>query len=156
MYLVTNGRLITRDPDGKGYYEHGAVAYEGSKIVPILFMVVLGFIVTVAGLLLMSKRFLKGYWFEQMIGTFGMATGVFITGVLLLRICDPENDTPALASYSLSYTITSVIYFALLNMFIVLPMSSGALVTALVGLGIAVAAQNVRHLKQALLSSHGT
>ena len=65
---------------------------------------------------------------------------MFITGVLLLRICDPENDTPALASYSLSYTITSVIYFALLNMFIVLPMSSGALVTALVGLGIAVAA----------------
>ena len=35
MYLVTNGRLITRDPDGKGYYEHGAVAYEGSKIVEV-------------------------------------------------------------------------------------------------------------------------
>ena len=35
MYLVTNGRLITRDPDGKGYYEHGAVAYEGSQIVEV-------------------------------------------------------------------------------------------------------------------------
>ena len=35
MYLVTNGRLITRDPDGKGYYEHGAVAYEGSRIVEV-------------------------------------------------------------------------------------------------------------------------
>ena len=35
MYLVTNGRLITRDPDGKGYYEHGAVAYESSKIVEV-------------------------------------------------------------------------------------------------------------------------
>ena len=35
MYLVTNGRLITRDPDGKGYYEHGAVAYEGSSIVEV-------------------------------------------------------------------------------------------------------------------------
>ena len=35
MYLVTNGRLITRDPDGKWYYEHGAVAYEGSKIVEV-------------------------------------------------------------------------------------------------------------------------
>ena len=108
-------------------------------ILPILVMVALGFVVTVAGLLLMSKRFLKGYWFEQMIGTFGMATGVFITGVLLLRICDPENETPALASYSLSYTITSVIYFALLNLFIVLPMSYGAGVTALVGLALAAA-----------------
>ena len=33
MVLVTNGRLITRDSEGKGYYEHGAVAYEGAKIV---------------------------------------------------------------------------------------------------------------------------
>ena len=30
MYLLTNGRLITRDSEGKGYYEHGAVAFEGT------------------------------------------------------------------------------------------------------------------------------
>ena len=35
MTLVTNGRLITRDSEGKGYYEHGAVAYEGTKIVEV-------------------------------------------------------------------------------------------------------------------------
>ena len=35
MNLVTNGRLITRDADGKGYYEHGAVAFEGTKIVEV-------------------------------------------------------------------------------------------------------------------------
>ena len=35
MYLVTNGRLITRDPDGKGYYEHDPVAYEDSQIVEV-------------------------------------------------------------------------------------------------------------------------
>ena len=35
MTLVTNGRLITRDADGKGYYEHGAVAYEGADIVEV-------------------------------------------------------------------------------------------------------------------------
>ena len=35
MYLVTNGRLITRDSEGKGYYEHGAVAFEGTKIVEV-------------------------------------------------------------------------------------------------------------------------
>ena len=37
MNLVINGRLITRDEGGKGYYEHGAVAYEGTtsvKVVP--------------------------------------------------------------------------------------------------------------------------
>ena len=35
MTLVTNGRLITRDSEDKGYYEHGAVAYEGTKIVEL-------------------------------------------------------------------------------------------------------------------------
>ncbi len=35
MTLVTNGRLITRDPEGRGYYVHGTVAYEGTKIVEV-------------------------------------------------------------------------------------------------------------------------
>ena len=35
MKLITNGRLITRDAEGRGYYEHGAVAYEGAKIVEV-------------------------------------------------------------------------------------------------------------------------
>ena len=35
MTLLTNGRLITRDSEGKGYYEHGAVAYEGASIVEV-------------------------------------------------------------------------------------------------------------------------
>ncbi|CAB1240327.1 Putative sodium/glutamate symporter [Ruminococcaceae bacterium BL-4] len=108
-------------------------------IVPILVMVLIGYIVTTAVLFFFCKRLLKGFWFEQMIGTFGMATGVFLTGILLLRICDPDLKSPALANYSLSYTVTSIIYFALLNMFIVLPMSNGAGFTALVGLGIGVA-----------------
>ena len=35
MKIVTNGRLITRDSENRGYYEHGAVAYEGSKIAAV-------------------------------------------------------------------------------------------------------------------------
>ena len=35
MNLVINGRLITRDEGGKGYYEHGAVAYEGTTITEV-------------------------------------------------------------------------------------------------------------------------
>ena len=35
MNLVINGRLITRDQDGQGYYEHGAVAYEGATITEV-------------------------------------------------------------------------------------------------------------------------
>ena len=35
MTLVTNGRLITRDSEGRGYYEHGAVVYEGTKVTEV-------------------------------------------------------------------------------------------------------------------------
>lgn len=107
-------------------------------IVPILIMVVLGYIVTTGVLFFFCKRFLKGYWFEQMIGTLGMSTGVFLTGVLLLRICDPELESPALANYSLSYTVTSVIYFALLNMFINLPINLGAGMAAVIALVLGI------------------
>lgn len=110
----------------------------GSYLVPILVMVAIGFVVTTLVLFFLCKKFLRGYWFEQMIGTLGMSTGVFITGVLLLRICDPNLETPALASYSLSYSINSVVYFAMLNMFIMLPMSIGAGMTAVTALGMAL------------------
>lgn len=73
-----------------------------------------------------------------MIGTFGMATGVFITGVLLLRVADPDSETPALSSYSLSYTITSCLYFALLNTMLVLPITHGALTASLVAFALTV------------------
>lgn len=107
-------------------------------IVPILVMVTLGYIITALSLFFLSKRLLKGYWFEQMIATFGMSTGVFLTGVLLLRVCDPDLESPALANYSLSYTISGIIFFAMLNLFVVLPLNAGAMVTAAVAFGIAL------------------
>ncbi len=108
-----------------------------SYFVPIMFMVILGYIITTFVLFILCKRLLKGYWFEQMIATLGMATGVFITGVLLLRICDPELESPALTSYSISYSITSVLYFMLLSMFMKLPLTIGAMHTMLLSLVLA-------------------
>ena len=35
MYLITNGRLITRDPQGCGYYPQGAVAFDGTTITDV-------------------------------------------------------------------------------------------------------------------------
>lgn len=109
-------------------------------IVPILAMVILGFIATTAFLLYFCKRYLKGFWFEQMIGAFGMSTGVFLTGVLLLRICDPELESPALGNYSLSYTVTSVIYFAMLALFLSLLVNQGIVAAMMISFGITVVA----------------
>ena len=95
------------------------LALRGSDIV------IIGFIVTTLFLFYMCKFFIKDYLFEHMIATFGMATGVFLTGILLLRVCDPDFKSPVLANYSLSYTITSVVYFVFLNVILTLLLTKG-------------------------------
>lgn len=96
-------------------------------IVPILVMVVLGFIFTALPLIYLSKKYIKDNWFEHMIAAFGMSTGVFLTGLLLLKICDPEMESPVLGNYSLAYTMVSVIAFALLPVFLNIILAYGPL-----------------------------
>ncbi|MCR4903013.1 MAG: glutamate:sodium symporter [Butyrivibrio sp.] len=102
-------------------------------IIPIIVMSLLGFTATIIWLYLLCKKCLNGYWFEQMIATFGMTSGVFITGALLLRICDPELKSPVLGSYSVAYTAMSICYFAVLNLFITLPIGGQITTTFIVG-----------------------
>lgn len=92
---------------------------------PILFMVIVGFIFTTIVLWYACKFLLKGYWFEYMIAAFGCCTGVFLTGILLLRICDPDFKSPVMSNYSLSYTIMSITYFALLQSILTLTLNKG-------------------------------
>ena len=77
-------------------------------ITPIIVMCIAGFVVTVIPVIYLTRRYIKGYWFEHGIAIFGMNTGVFLTGLLLLRIVDPEFKSPALGNYTLGYTIASV------------------------------------------------
>lgn len=102
-------------------------------IVPILVMVVLGFIGTLL-VIPLCKRFINNYWFEYCMSIFGMSTGVFLTGLMLLRICDPNLETPVLANFSLAYAFTTAIGFALFQMYISIMMSHGALGMVILGL----------------------
>lgn len=47
--------------------------------------------------------------FERGILSFGINTGVMMTGITLLKICDPDFESPALEDYSFSYAIRTVI-----------------------------------------------
>lgn len=96
-----------------------------SYLVPILVMAIVGLVLTIAVLYFMSKSYLKGAWFEKMIATLGMSTGVFITGLLLLRICDPDFETEALTEYSISYSLSSAIGFAFMPFFLQLLLNNG-------------------------------
>lgn len=100
-------------------------------IVPILVMCVLGYIGTTAMMVFLCKRCLKGEWFEHMMVIFGSCTGVFLTGVLLLRICDPNFESQAIGNTSLAYGITGIVYFGILNVILSMLLNQGIIYTTI-------------------------
>ena len=76
--------------------------------VPIVLLSVLGFVFVTAWFLIVSPRFFRRYWFEHGIYIYGMSTGVLATGVILLRITDPEFRTGVLEDFGLAWIVLSV------------------------------------------------
>jgi len=82
-------------------------------VVPIVVMVTGGLIITVTLAYFLSRKFFADHWFERSVTILGTNTGVFLTGLLLLTMVDPDMKSPVLRDYSLSYSINSVISFIL-------------------------------------------
>lgn len=121
----------------------GAVASLPLKTVftylaPILVMVVLGFIGTAGVLFFLCKRYLKVDWFEHMIATLGMSSGVFLTGLLLLKICDPDSESTALGNYSISFSVVSAVTFAIMPLILNLILTSGTLAAFNLTVGLTI------------------
>lgn len=78
-------------------------------IAPITVMCILGFIITYLLIFPLNSFFFKeDYSFERAIISWGTLTGVLITGMTLLKICDPEYKSPALSEFSLGFSLMSV------------------------------------------------
>lgn len=86
-------------------------------LVPMVIMFIIGTILTIVVTVYpLGKKLLPKPWFEAGIAIFGLCSGVFITGLLLLRITDPNFETPVLANFSLAFAINALItwpYFSL-------------------------------------------
>ncbi len=86
---------------------------------PLFVMIVLGFVLSYIIIFKLSKVVFKDYAFERSIISWGAVTGVLITGMTLLKICDSEYKTPALKDFSLGFSlmsITSLVLTPFLNM----------------------------------------
>lgn len=77
---------------------------------PIMIMVILGFITTWFCIKFYCYKYFKNnYPFERAISMAGTSFGVFLTGMLLLRICDSEFSSPVLGDYSLGFSLTALV-----------------------------------------------
>jgi ESS family glutamate:Na+ symporter len=73
---------------------------------PVATIGIVGGVATVAGCLWMSSRLFDTHKFGRAIMLYGNMTGTLSTGIALLRIVDPEFETPVAADYMFSNGIT--------------------------------------------------
>ncbi len=71
-----------------------------TALVPLLILVVAGIVWNVFCVTALARRILPDAWFERAIAEMGQSMGVTATGLLLLRMVDPDYDTPAADAFA--------------------------------------------------------
>jgi glutamate:Na+ symporter, ESS family len=66
---------------------------------PLVILMVVGIVWIVGVLLVLGPRIMPDFWFERGIGDFGQSLGMTATGLLLMRIVDPEYRSPAYEAF---------------------------------------------------------
>ncbi|MFB9731726.1 sodium/glutamate symporter [Ornithinimicrobium kibberense] len=71
----------------------------GANIGAFTLLALAGIGVNVALFLWLAPRIIGRYWFERGIGDFGQSMGVTATGLILMRITDPDAKSPAFEAF---------------------------------------------------------
>ncbi|QKS70012.1 sodium:glutamate symporter [Paenalkalicoccus suaedae] len=76
-----------------------SIAVIGDNLVPFLALAAIGIGWNVFAFLYLAPKMIPSHWFERGLGDFGQATGIAATGLLLMKVADPNNETPALEGF---------------------------------------------------------
>ncbi|HIK35213.1 MULTISPECIES: sodium/glutamate symporter [unclassified Thermosynechococcus] len=77
-----------------------SLAAIGENLIPFLLLSVGGIAWNLFVMLYLAPRILPMFWFERGIGDMGQSMGVTSTGLLLIRMVDPHNQSGALESFA--------------------------------------------------------
>jgi ESS family glutamate:Na+ symporter len=67
---------------------------------PLLILIAAGILWNVFCVLVLARRVFQNAWFERSIAEMGQSMGVTATGLLLLRVVDPDYKTPAAEAFA--------------------------------------------------------
>lgn len=70
-----------------------------NNIGPFVILGVAGLAWNVGAFFFLAPRIIRRYWVERGIGDMGQSMGVTATGLILMKIADPEDETPALEAF---------------------------------------------------------
>lgn len=105
------------------------VSIVASYWVVLLAVIVVGLILTPLAQWAVCKKLLSTNWFEKFLGMLGTNTGVYVTGMLLIKMADPNLKSDALADYSVGYTIGSLFVTPIMAYAMVLAVEQGTAAT---------------------------
>ncbi|MEB3233835.1 MAG: sodium:solute symporter [Cyanobacteriota bacterium] len=91
---------------------------------PLSVLAVIGLVWNLAVVLILARRTLPAPWFERGILEFGQATGVAASGLLLLNMADPADQSDALTPFSIKQLLLQ-------------PLLAGGVITVMAPLAIA-------------------
>ncbi|WP_283608862.1 sodium/glutamate symporter family protein [Faecalispora anaeroviscerum] len=83
-------------------------------IAPLVVLLIGGYVVTYFLIMALSKAFFPEYWFEHAMTIWGTCCGVFLTGLMLLKICDPDFKSSVLNNYSVGFSFSSVLGYVIM------------------------------------------
>ncbi|HEY4536797.1 MAG TPA: sodium:glutamate symporter [Enteractinococcus sp.] len=69
------------------------------NLAPFTILAAAGIFWNVFVLFFLAPRFIQSFWFERGIADFGQSMGVTATGLLLLRMADPRQESPAYEAF---------------------------------------------------------
>jgi len=72
----------------------------GQHIVPFMTLAIAGITWNLAAFFFIAKYIMPNYWFERSISDFGQSMGMTAVGLLLIRIADPKEKSPALEGFA--------------------------------------------------------
>lgn len=72
----------------------------GTNFVPFALLALAGIAWNVLAFMFVAPKMLPSFWFERGIGDMGQSMGVTATGILLLRMVDPQNRSGAFESFA--------------------------------------------------------
>lgn len=76
------------------------LAVLGANIGVFLILAIVGIAWNVLAFIYLAPKILPVYWFERGVGDMGQSMGVTATGILLIRMVDPDNRTGAFESFA--------------------------------------------------------
>ncbi|MFV0385378.1 sodium/glutamate symporter [Paracoccus sp. (in: a-proteobacteria)] len=106
---------------------------------PILISAAIGFVGTVVLCMGLARRLFSSAPYERAMLIFGTGTGVFLTGLLLLKICDPDFKTAAMRDGSLAYSMNTVVGFILIPIMVNASAASGPSALTMIGVSLLAA-----------------